>query len=120
METTYTIPSTAVITQEQVDDLLCSAFEGGITYWCGRAEVMGEWPEGATYAHETLTRGSRIILHDMEAGDTCGLTLDKFLSGITQAAALRGMSVERFVDDHDAETADLAVQFAVFGEVVYG
>lgn len=116
----FTVYAPTTISQQQVDDLLCSAFEGGITYWCDNAEVQGEWPEGATYAHETLTRGSRIILHDMEDDDTCSLTLAKFLEGIVKAAAHARQDVHTFLEDHDADSADWAVQYAVFGELVYG
>ena len=128
MTHTYLIPSTTAITQQQVDDLLCAAFEGGITYWCSSADVKGEWPEGATYAHETLTRGATILLTDSESvyesGDgepvIVALTLDNFLSGISQAAEHCGRSVDQFLEDHDADSADWAVQYAVFGELVYG
>ncbi len=124
----YSIPTTVTISQQQVDDLLCTAFEGGITYWCSSAVPQGgQWAD-ATYVSDTLTQGATILLTDSESvyesGDgepvIVALTLDKFLSGIQQAATLRGMDAGTFVEDADAEMADMAVQFAVFGELVYG
>ena len=120
-EITYEVPlPTATITQQQVDDLLCTAFEGGITYWCGSAQVQGEWPEGARWISDTLSRGATIALHDMEGDEVYHLTLDKFLTGLAKACAFRKQSVDRFFDGHDAIEADIVVQFAVLGEIVYG
>jgi hypothetical protein len=122
--TTYTVPTTATVTQEQVDNLLCAAFEGGITYWCSDAEVLGEWPEGAHYTHETLTRGRdiRLTVPDdwNETTETYVLTLDNFLAGIARAASHFRQDVVTFLEDHDACSADVAVQFAALGEIVYG
>lgn len=30
-----------VLTQEDIDDIMCGALEGGINYWCDEAKVMG-------------------------------------------------------------------------------
>ena len=32
-----------VISGEDIDDIMCSALEGGINYWCGKAEVDGKY-----------------------------------------------------------------------------
>ena len=31
------------ITQQDIDDIMCSALEGGINYWCRKAEVVGDY-----------------------------------------------------------------------------
>lgn len=119
--TTYLVAQPpAQVTQQQVDNLLCAAFEGGITYWCGAINVQGTWPEGARWKSETLTRGATIMLHDAEDDEVYYLTLDNFLVGLQKACALRKKSVDGFYDDHDALDADIVVQFAVFGDVIYG
>ena len=121
MTTTYPVPSTTTVTQQQVDDLLCAAFEGGISYWCDSAEVDGAGlPEGAKYKSDALTRGARIRLHISDDDEVVSLTLSKFLEGIARAAAHYRASVDDFLEDHDADSADAAVQYAVFGELVYG
>jgi hypothetical protein len=48
------------------------------------------------------------------------LTRAKMVHGINAAAKHWRMSVEAFVEDADADMADTAVQFALFGEIVYG
>ena len=132
-ETTYAIPTVANVTQQQVDDLLCTAFEGGISYWCSDAEVLlngsevDEYPEGVTWAFETLTRGYTIRLTDRESAyenedepDRYVLTLEDFLKGIRMAAAHHRQSVDTFLEEQDADSADSAVQFAIFDKLVYG
>ena len=29
------------VSEQDIDDILCTAFEGGITYWCDRVRVVG-------------------------------------------------------------------------------
>lgn len=120
--TTYDIPTNAIakVTQEQVDDLLCAAFEGGITYWCDSAEVIGGFPEEAEWAHEALTRGASIALHDFEGEANYILYLDDFLKGIRMAAEHWKQDVVTFLEEHDADSADAAVQYALFDRLIYG
>ena len=30
-----------VVSQEDIDDIMCGALEGGINYWCRKAEIVG-------------------------------------------------------------------------------
>jgi len=111
------------LTQKDVDDLMCTALEGGICYWCGRAEVVGEML--GEYAHEQISRGGTLILHDAECPDKWELTLEKFLRGV-ELYIKNGdrVMVEDFklVDfgELDAEDADCIVQYALFGRLVFG
>jgi hypothetical protein len=116
------------ITNEQIDDILASAFEGGINYWAGKAEPEGDFPAGAEFASEAVSRGGTVILHhdDPKTGDDGDFTARSKLvaanvrDGIRKAAKQMGQSTEAFLEDYDASGADIAVQFAIFGEVVYG
>lgn len=106
------------LTQKDLDDLMCTALEGGICYWCGRAEVVGEMLE-------QISRGGSLILHDAESSDKWELTLEKFLRGV-ELYIKNGdrVTVEDFklVDygELDAEDADCIVQYALFGKLVFG
>ena len=98
-------------TNQQIDDLMCSALEGGITYWCNRVTVvggkyLGEW------ASDQISRGGKLLIDDMEEKKTHILTLEKLLKAL---ATEPGFDIE----DHDAGDADRIVQKAIFGEVVY-
>lgn len=47
------------VTNQDIDDIMCTALEGGITYWCRRAEVVGGKYLGE-YAHEQISRGGEV------------------------------------------------------------
>ena len=111
------------LTQKDVDDLMCTALEGGICYWCGRAEVVGEMLGDC--AHEQISRGGTLILHDAESPDKWELTREKFLRGV-ELYIKNGdrVMVEdcELVDfgELDANDADCIVQYALFGKLVFG
>lgn len=110
------------MTQKDLDDLMCTALEGGICYWCGRAEVVGEML--GDYAHEQISRGGSLILYDAESSDKWGLTLEKFLCGLglylgeAMSAAFEGEDIDS--SDFDADAVDCIVQYALFGKLVFG
>ena len=74
------------VRNEDIDDIMVSALEGGINYWCRKAEVKGGYL--GEYASDQISRGGELILHDTE--------------------------------DIDAEDADCIIQYALFGDVIYG
>ena len=95
---------TARLTQQDVDDIMVSALEGGINYWCRREEPF-------------------------EDDKTCYmLDLDKFLAGFKQwlencyANCDVVDSTDGSVDcgQIDATCADEIVQHALFGDLVFG
>lgn len=107
---------------ECIDDIMATALEGGITYWCDDTEVVGAYL--GEYASEQISRGGTLKLHDSEEDETYELTLEKFLSGLAKVVGERGLDVlyEGKIDPSniDAEDADAIIQYAIFGEVVYG
>lgn len=106
------------IAPEDIDDIMTDALEGGITYWCGKAEVVGEYL--GEYASEQISRGGELILSDIEdPEEKYTLTLDKFLDGYKKAVEQEYFS-GHLEDDYDIDVADAIVQLALFGEVVYG
>lgn len=115
------ITTSFVVTRQDVDYLLVAALEGGITYWCDKVEIVGDWPEDAHFASECLSRNRNLMIHDYEEDTWHTLTLESFLEGIKNAMNDFGVSsFEQFMDDHDAGVADVIVQWAIFGEVLYG
>ncbi len=63
---------------KDIDDIMCAALEGGITYWCSRAEVVGEYL--GEYASEQISKGGELRLYDCESDEVYTLTLDKFFA----------------------------------------
>ena len=115
-----------LLTQEDIDDIMVGALEGGINYWCQEAEVIKE-KRVADWGHEQIARGGSLILHDIEDyDDTQELTLEKFLNGfklwVAQGGDHYGAISHGRVDccQIDAECADAIVQYAVFGQLVFG
>ncbi len=111
------------VLDEDIDDIMCAALEGGINYWCNRVEVVGEKYFGK-YASEQISRGGELLLYDCESDAVYTLTLDKFLHGL--AAYVSGcydIAVDSGRIDPgqiDAEGADRIIQYAIFDGVIYG
>ena len=43
------------VSEQDIDDILCTAFEGGITYWCDSVRVVGNYL--GKYASDQISRG---------------------------------------------------------------
>lgn len=119
------------ITVQEMDDILVTAFEGGITYWCSEAYPYGydlskEWPEGVEYVSQCLSRGHDIALVDAEEDDKNDvsvvyiLTLSAMIRGIQMFCDVHGKNYNIVCEDYDASDADCMVQYALFGKLVYG
>ena len=112
----------AKVCDKDIDDIMCGALEGGITYWCSRAEVVGEYL--GEYASEQISKGGELRLYDCGSDEVYTLTLDKFLRGLaTYISSCCGFVVKNGCLDLgtiDAEGADCIVQYALFGDVIYG
>lgn len=115
-----------VLTQEDIDDIIVAALEGGITYWCCEAEVVEE-KRCADWGHEQIARGGALILHDTESGDKWELNLEKFLNGIKLWLENGGDIYNALQKDGtldtceiDGEMADMIVQYAIFGQLIFG
>jgi len=113
------------VTQEDIDDIMASALEGGITYWCRKAKVVGDYL--GEYASEQISRGGTLKLYDAEEDDVYELTLEKFLAGITKAITEGYFkhydwysATELDTCNVDAEVADVIIQLALFDDVIYG
>lgn len=115
------------LSTEDIDDIMCGALEGGITYWCNRAEVVGEYL--GEYGSEQIARGGMLKLHDREGGKEYELTKEKFLKGIELWAknpvgcnCLEQIDGKLRIDtcNADAIVCDAIIQYAIFGDVIYG
>lgn len=114
------------VTNQDIDDIMCTDLESGITYWCRRAEVVGDKYLGE-YAHEQISRGGSLMLYDVDSSDKWEMTLDKFKHGLQ----LYLSEHTEAIDDNefgmycldtsyiDAYEADEILQYALFGEVVF-
>lgn len=114
------------LSQEDIDDIMCGALEGGITYWCYKTEVVGAYL--GEYVSEQIARGGILKLHDCEAGEVYELDKAKFLKGIELwAKDPVGCNCLEHIDNKlridtcnaDAVVCDAIIQYAIFGDVIY-
>lgn len=119
------IKMNVTLTQEDIDDIIATAFEGGINYWCNRAEVVGDYL--GEYASEQISRGGTLKLYDAEdENEVYELTLYRFLKGfelwVVGGYDTCGAVSNGVVDtgEIDASCADAIVQLALFDEIIFG
>lgn len=72
-----TSETTVFLTVENIDDIMVSALEGGITYWCDRAKVVEENRCGA-WGHEQIARGGALLLREIDSSNAVGTDTGKF------------------------------------------
>jgi len=118
------------ITSEKLAGLLCSAFEGGVGYWCKikgyrkpRTEVKPTLSGQKIYNYiDFPLQGGAVVCEDFYANDKVHR-----LDGKTIAQGLQVLSAKYpkhfsdfLQDNYDANTGDAFVQCCFFGEVLYG
>jgi hypothetical protein len=112
------------LSNQNIDDLVATALEGGINYWCGKAIVKNVPPEFEgkyEFASDVISLGGTLTLCDNESDDKWELTLEKLMNGIKYVIERFGFAdADDLMDNHDADTADLIVQYALFNEIVFG
>lgn len=146
-DTNTTEPSIAVtvnITEKRIGDLLCCAFEGGISYWAciigyrinGQTSEGNEPPAAPLpqypYLSLPLMEGGAVILADREEVPRGQRKVPKSVKrfALDREAIQKGLNLmsKKFPaqfgnfasENEDATTGDIFVQLALFGEIVYG
>lgn len=101
--------------------------QSSITYWADKAEPRCGIE--FNFASDVISKGGSILIHDNEEDATYELTKAKLLQGIRMYAEQPKSSDIFEVIDHelhidcgmvDAEVADAIIQYALFGEIIYG
>jgi hypothetical protein len=108
------------LTAEEQENIVCTAFEGGISYWCVSAEAMHENKGGDGYCPEGWA-WSLFLTDECADDDVTVQTLDaeSLLKGIQICLEKYPWHVN-LDGDFDAGDADAIVQCAVLGDVIYG
>jgi hypothetical protein len=126
------VEAEVVLSKEDIDDIMCGALEGGITYWCDEAKVVGD--HLGEYASEQISRDGKLLLHltepfDKEDTETYELDLEKFKKGVelwvkepVGCNCLEQIDGKLRFDtcNADAIVCDAIIQYALFGEIVFG
>mgnify|MGYP003146219560 FL=1 len=123
------ITRTVEISDELIEHVLCSAFEGGIVYWANNisCEDKEDMQKVGGWKHEYLTKTEKedavMYLHTMEGGKV-KITKSLILEALQQMGDPKykyTKALSRILNgQYDSDDADIVVQTACFGEVVYG
>lgn len=119
------------LTPKQVADTICTAVEGGISYWARGFHLVspdeGALKERPWYASAALYDGPFTIKvvqvdeHKEGAGCDVFLTPDSIRRGLAWLAANKPERIGEIIGETgDACTADDFIQACVFGELIYG
>lgn len=138
------ITTEILVTDQDLEDIITTAFYGGINYWCERARPKGGHWKGSPETH--IVNGGAIILYDIDGEERYELNKFKLLRGITGLIEGDNFDLSQlgfgngdayYVDadntqcilrashyletgDIDADIADLIVQYGIFGKQVFG
>lgn len=117
----YTLPITiqVQIYLPDINDILETALEDGISYWCDHINVPGGLLGKS--ASQQLSLGGTLELVD-EDGTGKELNKDNFLKGLSQYLTEAPGPIDGDIvnpGDIDSEAADMIIQYALFGELVY-
>jgi len=115
-----TITQTFEVTTKDIQDLMVCALEGGINHWCDKAVVKVAPVEDWKYASDVLgLTGGVLELTDVDGGKW-ELTQEKLLKGIEMEIINDEFnSFQDLIENHDADTADNIVQYALFNDITY-
>jgi hypothetical protein len=112
-------------TENDICNIIVSSFEGGSNYWMGVDNTTEGWKDKpkdepiSTWATKLLLDGKKITLYDIEDEETIfSLTLVKLLKGIMINATKRPFAWDR--ENWDALDCDCIMQYALFGDTIYG
>ena len=116
------------VTDEDIDGIMASALEGGINYWCERVDVVGEYL--GEYASEQISRGGSLVLVPFDEDETKAIDKASILNGLkmyleSPEKPYDIIDSKNDIDEInpfniDASVSDMIVQYAAFGELVYG
>jgi len=96
------------VPDEFLDDILTTAFEGGSNYWLDQVSMSST---------DAILTGGNVYCYSGDEIDKRVLTKKKLLGAIEWYIGINGLGV---LDDHDAGDSDSILQYALFGEVIYG
>lgn len=102
---------------EKVGYIFETAVYHAIDYWCNITEIVRDGKLDEMIDIRNITR---LTLVEHEDGETHTVYEEDLWRGMVLAAKYQEMDMEEWFEDHDAISADMAVQFAIFGEVIYG
>ena len=120
------------LTKDEINDIMCTAVEGGINYWAAATEATAK--KAGKYTYEQIANNETLIITLFEPFDEntekYELTKEKLLKGIKQYLtknpdeAMHILTIDNnqlIIDtsEVDAGDADAIMQYALFDEIVF-
>lgn len=112
------------VSDETLESLIVGALEGGSNYWYQIEKRIG--PKVGKYAVDQVMKGGGFVISDEremgpEEKKIGRLTLVSCRKALTLMALHHPRHFSNIITENDdAETADVFLQLAVLGEVIYG
>jgi hypothetical protein len=128
MEDFIEVTATVRIPNKKIENMIITAVEGGSNYWA-KFVFPHNYKEKYGSYQEIPFKGGNIEVYDIETGDLLG-----YLNRVSAKVGLQLMADRKDLkgndvparhfkalatDNEDAETADVFLQMAVLGEIVY-
>lgn len=117
------------IPSEKINDLISTAVEGGSNYWA-EFQFPKNWKNKYESYEQIPLKGGEIKVFDCETGELLGIlnraTAQVGLQLMADCRDVKGKQIPSrhfknlATDNEDAETADVFVQLAALGEIVFG
>lgn len=121
--TPATITRTVTLTDQELDDLLVTALEGGSNYWYQLDVHLREKGSYDSWRSDVVSGKRSEPVYDLETGEKLGEISWK---NMIEAFSLMGdCRLDQYMADEDrsvvdADWADMWFQYAVMGELVFG
>ena len=108
------------VTQEQIEDLITCAIEGGSNYWYRiESDTKGDYSKTALTVKGLVISNHMVLDEDKPRQGV--LNIDSIASALRLMASKHPNAINDVITGNaDAYTGDIFLQLAVFGEVLYG
>ena len=129
MEDNIEVKATVRIPNEKIQDLITTCLEGACRYWAS-FKFPTDWKEKYSSYEQIPFKDGNITVYDVETEELLGYlnraSVKVGLQLMANCKDLKGKVVPArhfkniATDNEDEETADVFMQLAVLGEIVYG
>jgi hypothetical protein len=119
---TTSINFTHTIPLERIADLLICALEGGSNHWIDSIEITYNAEKTEGYPQYAIdVEGWSITLYGKNTEALGSLMLLNLIAGLRLMSTQHPRHFLNFInEDEDADTGDVFLQLATFGELIYG
>lgn len=101
-------------------DLFIAAVEGGIGYWSEVKNYQWSSHDFADTSPDDDYACVTVVEQETDTETFVDSRSEVWHNAVAKAAEYKGQSLRGFHEDHDADSGDIAMQYAVLGEIVYG